>query len=456
MDGLEGEAAKPARSFARILAVFAVFALGAGAGAALHLAGPASGHGGKPSAPVVVVPVRDPPSVSEPAPAADPPPVPVRSDPPRVPAVHPAGEAAPQDTGAAGDRFGEGATTLLGMFDKPEPEGEPRGEPGRTLGDVLDAAAAAIARLEASEAAARLQSARLAASSHPPARQEETAGMPAGPDPEGILSILSGDSGPPPVLPAREHPAFASVPASGPAFLLDRLPAGVSAAVSADIRKARFIEVILPLILRVNEEIREERRRVQEIAARASAGMPIAYRDAAWLARLAERYRLPGAERPEDTDFAALLKRVDVVPPSLALAQAAEESGWGTSRLARVQNALFGQTLGRDGGPGGAARFRGFFRLLDSARAYVHNLNTHGAYEVLRTRRAEQRRAGRSPDGMALAGGLHAYSERGAGYVSAIREIIRGNLLHRHDLIAFHDQQGGGAAAGPLLIPASR
>lgn len=439
------------RRLAGMLAVLATFALGAGTGAALHFsspyfAGPVAGA----APPVVVVPVASAPdlpfasSLPDGSAAAGFPEAGAAVPDPAEPEGRSAGDSGPED----------GGTGLLDLISGPAEAGEP----GRTLIDVLEAAAATIKEIEADEAAARRRSALLALSLTRPFSDVpddatgpsagEGPGWPAA-DPEVAPPAL-----PPPLPPPPPPQPFVETVAGGfgAGGLLDQLPGGFSAAVPADIRKTRFIETILPLVRRVNDEIREERRRVQEIAARVAAGMPVGYRDAAWLARLAERYRLPGTTSPEGIDFAALLERVDVVPPSLALAQAAEESGWGTSRLARVHNALFGQTLGRDGGPGGAARFRSFARLLDGTRAYVHNLNSHAAYEGLRARRAVQRRTGRFPDGLALAAGLQAYSERGSDYVSAVREIIRGNLLHRHDLV----RPAAGAEGRPLLIPASR
>lgn len=423
------------------LAVLATFALGAGIGAVLHLSGPPPANRAAEAAPpVVIVPVAAapaPPALSPPLPAA-PPPAPLPAPLPALPEAE--GDAPvpdpPEDAGTQAR-----GTGLLDLIAGPAVAEEP----DRSFRDVLAAAAAAVAEIEASEAAARRRTALLAfpPPAPPPVPEEPQASLPAASslaveDAEDVFPL-------PPLLPADEVSGSPE-----PGYLLDQLPAGLSDAVPADIRKAQFVEAILPLVLRVNEEIREERRRVQEIASRAAAGMPAGYRDSAWIARLAERYRLPGAVAQGRVDFAALLERVDVVPPSLALAQAAEESGWGTSRLARTRNALFGQTLGRDGGPDGAARFRSFARLVDSIRAYIHNLNSHPAYEGLRTRRAAQRRAGRSPDGLALAAGLQAYSERGSDYVSTVREIIRGNLLHRHDLA----HPAGGAGSRPFLIPA--
>ena len=136
----------------------------------------------------------------------------------------------------------------------------------------------------------------------------------------------------------------------------------------------------------------------------------------------------------------ALLERVDIVPPSLAMAQSAEESGWGTSRFADLGNALFGQwtwsggieplNKRQDKGSYGIARFD---TPLQSVEAYMRNLNTHAAYQSLRERRAAMRRAGERPDGYELAKTLTSYSERGEDYVHSLHAIMRVNKLQPAD-----------------------
>jgi Bax protein len=155
-----------------------------------------------------------------------------------------------------------------------------------------------------------------------------------------------------------------------------------------------------------------------------------ARRDESWLAELAERYQSRSAEP------AALLRRVDVVPPSLALAQAAEESGWGTSRFVRQGNNLFGQIaaaglIPQDDSSGPA--MASFDSLHGAVRAYVQNLNAHPAYDNLRRVRAQIRARGGFPDGHSRAGALGAYSEHGQAYIDGIRALIRHNGLLRFD-----------------------
>jgi len=131
------------------------------------------------------------------------------------------------------------------------------------------------------------------------------------------------------------------------------------------------------------------------------------------------------------------LMRVDTVPPSLALGQAAYESGYGTSRFAREGNALFGQwTYGGKGmQPKQKRASKGNYGVaaydwpLESVRGYMRNLNTHRAYQKLRDKRAAARSNDREPTGDELADTLTSYSERGAEYVRSLKGIMRTNEL---------------------------
>jgi Bax protein len=158
-----------------------------------------------------------------------------------------------------------------------------------------------------------------------------------------------------------------------------------------------------------------------------------------WLQEKARQYKIrrSGSQMTlEEVDL--LIFRADVIPPSLALAQAAMESGWGTSRFAQDGNALFGEwvwgedaegltPLGRDEGKN--HKVKSFDYLLDSVMSYMTNLNRHPTYRDLRLRRAELRKHNLVVTGAALAPALVNYSERGAEYVSDILTIINFNGL---------------------------
>lgn len=196
-------------------------------------------------------------------------------------------------------------------------------------------------------------------------------------------------------------------------------------------KKHIFFRALGPLVLRANEKILVDRERLLSLA---GDGAPSG-EDAAWLADLAQRYKVA------DADIDELTKRVDAVPTSLVLAQGAEESGWGTSRFAAEGNALFGQWTW--GGAGikpkeqredlGDYRIAAFDTPLASVEAYLLNINTNDAYNDLRGRRADLRAQGQLPRGWDLAETLTSYSERGGEYVESLHAIMRVNKLQPTD-----------------------
>jgi len=206
-------------------------------------------------------------------------------------------------------------------------------------------------------------------------------------------------------------------------------------------RKTVFLALTLPLILEANAHIAVERRRLRHAIERRAAGQELPQDLKDWLAGLAKRYK-GSADRLDQ-----LLLRVDTVPPSLVLAQAAAESGWGTSRFAIEGNAIFGQwtTAGgrglvpRERPEGKTYKIRSFDRLIDSVNAYLLNLNTNRSYRGFRKMRAEMRRAGKPMDGAALAAGLWRYSETGQEYVDLLRTIIHKNRLSPLDRATLGD-----------------
>jgi Bax protein len=213
------------------------------------------------------------------------------------------------------------------------------------------------------------------------------------------------------------------------------LPSDLAGMKNAKRRKAVFLALVLPLILEANGHVAVERRRLLYVSAMVKSGLPLPPNVKPWLERLASRYKT----EPGRLDI--LLKRVDVIPVSLAIAQAAIESGWGTSRFATQGNAIFGQwtTAGGKGlvpagrEEGKTHKVRAFDRLSDSVASYILNLNTHRAYRGLRTLRQEAREKGIRPDGLTLAAGLEPYSEKGMEYVELLRGIIRVNRLPPFD-----------------------
>ncbi len=215
-------------------------------------------------------------------------------------------------------------------------------------------------------------------------------------------------------------------------------------------RKVMFIKTALPLILHVNEVIQQDRAEIEMLYAKKKSGAQLSADETARMQAQAEAYGLDKA------DFVALLRRVDSIPPSLALAQSAEESGWGTSRFAQKGNALFGQRTFRGNKglvpmkreKGQTYKVRAFDYLIDGVKSYARNLNTHFAYKEFRAVRAGLRKGGKALDGYKLAETLTAYSERGSAYVKSITAIIRVNKLDRFDKVRLGDRVSGGAS-GP-------
>lgn len=202
-------------------------------------------------------------------------------------------------------------------------------------------------------------------------------------------------------------------------------------------RKQAFIDFLRPIVEYENQRILEQRRRLLAILEQLQEGNEIAAHERAWLAEQAERYRVKAGD--ELTRAQRLRDRIDIVPISLALAQAALESGWGTSRFSRQGNNLFGQWCFQSGcgivpeqRPDHASyEVEAFDTVGESVQSYMRNLNSHPAYGPVRRIRAAARREGRRPTGMEMAAGLINYAAIGETYVEHIRTVIRRNDLHR-------------------------
>ncbi|MBL6935158.1 MAG: glucosaminidase domain-containing protein [Alphaproteobacteria bacterium] len=236
-----------------------------------------------------------------------------------------------------------------------------------------------------------------------------------------------------------------------PRVFLDHLPRDLKTMSSVSARKALFLKAMLPLILQVNDTIMADRGRLLELNSQVRVGGTLSKQDRAWLKNLAKRYGLDEA-RLDRAILVKLLDRVDVVPASLALSQAVEESGWGTSRFAQDGNAPFGQwtfnearglvPLDRDADSTHAVR--AYSRLIDGVHAYIDNLNTHRAYREFRKTRATMRRLGTGLDGLDLAKTLTRYSERGHDYVNTLHRIMAANDLAPLDHARLHGAQMAG------------
>ncbi len=225
-----------------------------------------------------------------------------------------------------------------------------------------------------------------------------------------------------------------------PAVFVSELPETLREIDDVATMKQTFIRLVLPLVLESNSRLQAKRQQVLELQQRLiERRLPLTPEHRAWLTELVTDYRVE-ADEPA-AQIAALRMRVDIVPPSLALAQAVTESGWGRSRFAVRGNALYGQRTWSEGAgivpharaEGESYEVRAFRSLLQSVQMYMRNINRHPAYEELRARRAALRAAGAPVDGWTLAEGLTRYAETGEEYVEMLRDIIVANRFRDFD-----------------------
>ena len=273
--------------------------------------------------------------------------------------------------------------------------------------------------------------------------------------PACVLALWLTHSSTPLTTPGK--PAAAQPPVKRP-HLLRRLlgiekPAGLLArhktpvqttppdfrALHGKARKAAFVRFMKPLIERANEAVRAQRQHLLVLYQRRHR---LTAAEIAWLKQLAAEYDLKTFDPHQPRDWQTLLRRVDTVPVSLALAQAADESGWGTSRFARQGNNYFGiwcYTPGCGIPPAHPQKGGGYYAVkryaspYDAVRDYIHLLNTGRAFRPLRRLRAQLRASGQPVTGEALAATLHHYSQRGDAYPEELIAMIRHNKWHRLD-----------------------
>ena len=211
---------------------------------------------------------------------------------------------------------------------------------------------------------------------------------------------------------------------------LSLLPAEIKMIENVKKRKEFFIQIVLPLILEENKNINLDRKRLFSIINKSNNSKS----EKQWLEKKYKQYGIPSR------DLSILKRRMDIVPVSLALAQAAKETGWGTSRFAQQGNALFGQWTWSGEGlkPKDAEKNEGhkvmkFNVLQASVRAYQRNINTHSSYEDFRLARAKLRDLGEPLDSIILSEYLDKYAETGSEYVKVLQKIIKQNNLKDFD-----------------------
>ena len=211
---------------------------------------------------------------------------------------------------------------------------------------------------------------------------------------------------------------------------LTKLPKDLKSLGDTSKKRELFIKILLPLILNENKKITDDREKLFKLLSKNfnTAGERV------WLKRRFKEYKI------DDKDLSKLKIRMDIIPVSIALAQAANESGWGTSRFALEGNALFGQwTYSKKGispkskDPDKTHKVLQFQILKASVRAYKNNLNTHNAYREFREVRAQLREDNKQITGLNLTQYLKKYAQIGEKYVEILESIITRNSLEDFD-----------------------
>ena len=218
------------------------------------------------------------------------------------------------------------------------------------------------------------------------------------------------------------------------------------------LKKRSFFEYLAPFVVTANNAIRVERSFLLNAESKLIAGEALTRVETDRIRSIEDRYRRGSSPMTMISidGMGQLLTRVDTIPLSLALAQAANESGWGTSRFARLANNYFGIWCYQSGcglkpaqrDPGLTHEVKKFADVGHNIADYLHNINTNPAYSTLRDLRATLRDANAPLRGVLLAEGLLAYSSRGAEYVQAIQQLIISNELEQRSFrLASLDQQ---------------
>ena len=212
-------------------------------------------------------------------------------------------------------------------------------------------------------------------------------------------------------------------------------------AVQATTRQRAFIDRLLPVVKQANATVADDRERLLQLFTAQETGKPLSNASQSWLQHLAARYHVADFSVNDISSWTRLIKRVDVVPTSLVIAQAINESAWGQSRFAKEANNLFGQQCRTEGcglvpaaRPDGATyEVKTFPTIAGSIKSYINNLNTNRAYQKLRELRFQEREHNTPLNSLTLAKGLLSYSEIGHDYVESLQAIIQKYHLREFD-----------------------
>ena len=191
------------------------------------------------------------------------------------------------------------------------------------------------------------------------------------------------------------------------------------------LKKETFIKIVLPLVVAENDKILNDRVKLKKIVSKKMTSD----KEKLWLRQKLREYKV------KNSDMKELQKRMDIIPVSIALAQAAKESGWGTSRFALEGNAIFGQWTWTGQGiePLNKGKHEGHkycvFNFKSSVKAYKNNLNTHKVYSEFREKRSKLRKRNRNLKGTELTQTLDKYAQTGKEYTKILEQIINQNNL---------------------------
>ena len=214
-----------------------------------------------------------------------------------------------------------------------------------------------------------------------------------------------------------------------------RLPRDLDQIKTIKAKKETFLQIVLPLVVAENEKIETDRNYLLKVIRDNDSSEKLQ-----WLKRKFKEYKV------KDGDINELIEKVDIVPTSIALAQAAKESGWGTSRFALEGNAIFGQwtwdgvgiePLDKSDDQG--HKILKFPILRASVKAYITNLNTHPSYKNFREKRLMLRQSNKALSGIDLIHELENYAETGKEYTRILEQIIEQNDLQEFESVVIDD-----------------
>ena len=214
-----------------------------------------------------------------------------------------------------------------------------------------------------------------------------------------------------------------------------RLPKDLDTIRSNTQKKETFLQILLPLVVAENEKIKKDRKFLQKILKENESK-----KNKNWINKKYKEYRV------SDKNVGELIKKLDIIPTSIALAQAAKESGWGTSRFALEGNAIFGQWTWNGVGMAPLDKDKDqkhkvlkFPLLRASVKAYITNLNSHSSYKNFRKKRLELRANNKNLSGLDLIHELDNYAQTGKEYTKVLEKIIKQNNLDEFETVSIDD-----------------